>query len=71
MMLRKYLSSLFIFLPFILCASEPEMADVFRSNGKIYVVVVVISIIFAGITIYLIGLDRKIRRLEKKEEKQE
>lgn len=42
-----------------------EMADTFRSNGKIYVVVAVILAIFAGIIIYLIRLDRKISRLEK------
>jgi hypothetical protein len=42
-----------------------EMADVMRSNGKIYVVVAVILTIFAGIIIYLIRLDRKITKLEK------
>jgi CcmD family protein len=42
-----------------------EMADVMRSNGKIYVLVGVIAIIFAGITVYLISTDRKISKLEK------
>ncbi|MBD0332917.1 MAG: CcmD family protein [Chitinophagaceae bacterium] len=42
-----------------------EMADVMRSNGKIYVVVAVIITIFAGLVIYLIRLDNKITRLEK------
>lgn len=42
-----------------------EMADVMRSNGKIYVLVGVIVIIFAGITVYLINTDRKISKLEK------
>jgi hypothetical protein len=42
-----------------------EMADVMRSNGKIYVVVAVILTIFAGIIIYLIRLDRKMTKLEK------
>jgi hypothetical protein len=42
-----------------------SMADTFRSNGKIYVVVAVILTIFAGIIAYLIRLDRKITRLEK------
>lgn len=41
------------------------MADVMRSNGKIYVVVAVILTIFAGIILYLIRLDRKITKLEK------
>lgn len=43
----------------------PEMADQMRADGKIYVVVVVLATIFAGIFTYLIYLDRKITRLEK------
>jgi len=42
-----------------------EMADTFRSNGKIFVVVAVIVTIFAGIILYLIRLDRKLTKLEK------
>tara|TARA_R110002012_G_scaffold286864_2_gene478679 strand:+ start:2152 stop:2424 length:273 start_codon:yes stop_codon:yes gene_type:complete len=45
--------------------NEVEMADLMRSNGKIYVLVGVIVIIFAGITVYLISTDRKISKLEK------
>ena len=41
-----------------------EMADMMRSSGKIYVVVAVLSIIFIGITTYLILIDRKISKLE-------
>lgn len=43
-----------------------EMADGFRADGKIYVVIAVISTILAGISIYLINLDRKITNIEKK-----
>lgn len=42
-----------------------EMADAFRSNGKIYVVIAVILTIFAGLIIYLIRLDKKITKLER------
>ncbi|MGN6478102.1 MAG: CcmD family protein [Flavipsychrobacter sp.] len=45
--------------------AQPEMADTFRSQGKIYVVVLVLATIFAGIILYLVRLDRKISRLEK------
>jgi hypothetical protein len=45
--------------------NKVEMADTFRSNGKIFVVVAVIVTIFAGIILYLIRLDRKITKLEK------
>jgi len=45
-------------------AGSAEMADAMRSNGKIYVVVAVILVIFAGLILYLIRLDRKINKLE-------
>jgi CcmD family protein len=46
-------------------SNEPEMADAMRSNGKIYVVVLVLAAIFAGIIAYLVRLDLKIKKLEK------
>lgn len=46
-------------------AQAVEMADTMRSNGKIYVVVAVLSAIFVGIVVYLVMLDRKISKLEK------
>jgi uncharacterized membrane protein YdbT with pleckstrin-like domain len=45
---------------------EPQMADTFRSEGKIYVVIAVISIIFICLISYLIYIDMKLRKLEKK-----
>jgi K+-transporting ATPase A subunit len=42
-----------------------EMADKFRADGKIYVVVAVLTIILAGVLLFLIMLDRKLGRLEK------
>lgn len=46
-------------------AGTPEMADVLRQDGKIYVVVAVIAVVLAGLLVYLISLDRKLTRLEK------
>jgi tetrahydromethanopterin S-methyltransferase subunit D len=48
-----------------LAQEKPEMADVMRSNGKIYVVVAVCLTILVGLFIYVFLLDRKISRLEK------
>lgn len=42
-----------------------EMADTMRADGKIFVLVGIIAIVFAGITVYLISTDRKISKLEK------
>lgn len=44
-----------------------EMADIMRRDGKIYVVVAVILIIFIGIILYLVRLDSKISKLEKQQ----
>ena len=46
--------------------SDIEMADLMRSSGKIYVVVAVLSIVFIGIIGYLVHIDRKLTRLERK-----
>ena len=40
-----------------------DMADMMRENGKIYVVVGVIVIIFLGITFYAIRIDRKLSKI--------
>jgi CcmD family protein len=42
-----------------------EMADLMRSEGKIYVLVGIIVIVFVGIIVYLISTDRKISQIEK------
>lgn len=49
----------------LFAVNAPEMADSFRADGKIYVVVAVISIVFIGLATWLFRLDRKINRLEK------
>jgi CcmD family protein len=41
------------------------MADQMRSDGKIWVVVSVVTTIFVGIIFYLFLLDRKVSKLEK------
>lgn len=42
-----------------------EMADGIRSSGMIYVVVSVISVILAGLLLFLFSIDKKVRKLEK------
>jgi CcmD family protein len=67
MIYKSIISLLLAFLlPQIVFASEHVPGgDFFRSTGKINVVFAVILVIFAGIVIYLIRLDKKITRLEK------
>ena len=44
-----------------------EMADLMRSNGRIYVVVAVVLTILIGLILYVVRIDRKISKLEKGE----
>jgi multisubunit Na+/H+ antiporter MnhB subunit len=45
--------------------NKTEMADLMRSNGRIYVVVAVVVTILTGLILYLFRLDKKISKLEK------
>ena len=70
--MNKIIRSLWFVVCGLLCNSilfaqdaKPEMADMMRSNGKIYVVVAVCLTILVGLFIYVFLIDRKISRLEK------
>ena len=60
-------------IPFILCLlftltalGQGDQASpvIMRSHLKIYVVVAVLLIIFSGIVVYLLSLDRRLKKLE-------
>ncbi len=65
--MKKIISFLVVLLTsFNLFAQEEvQMADQMRADGKIWVVVGVIAIVFVGIIAYLVLLDRKISKIEK------
>lgn len=57
-----------------LLASPFASADnesLFYQEGKIYVVVAVLSIIFLGLAVYLIRLDMKVSKLEKRKNQED
>lgn len=63
----KYLITLSLFIVSLAAqAQEIEMADTMRSEGKIYVVVAVLTVILIGLIVYLISVDKKVSNLEKK-----
>ncbi len=45
--------------------TKVEMADIFRQDGKIYVVVAVVGTVLLGLIFYAISLDRRLGRLER------
>lgn len=59
------LANLVLFVATAAAQDKPEMADVMRSNGKIYVVVVVCLLILFGLIGYVFRIDRKLSKLEK------
>lgn len=42
-----------------------EMADTMRSEGKIYVVVALLASVFVGIAIYMLILERRVKKIER------
>ena len=68
---RFFLFILILFTSISLSAQslEPEMADAFRAEGKIYVVVAVCLIVLFGLIAYLTGIDRRLRKLEEMNKK--
>ena len=55
----SYVFSLIVFL------QDVTMADTLRSEGKIYVVVLIFLIILSGLFLYLYRLEKKIDSIEK------
>jgi len=71
--IQKHVASLAIailyFIPMLASAQsaqDVEMADTFRSDGKIYVVISIMVIILAGLFVYLFMIGKKVSDLEKK-----
>ena len=68
-MIKKIAVFIFLMVSFFAksqTASGPQMADAFRDNGKIYVVITVIAMIFIAIVLFLVILERKVKKLESK-----
>jgi CcmD family protein len=66
--MKKIISFLVVLLTSFNSFAQEEvpMADQMRADGKIWVVVAVIAIVFVGIIAYLVLLDRKITKIEKR-----
>jgi hypothetical protein len=58
--------NLFTFLLLAAQTGSPEMADALREDGKIWVVIGVMALIFIALAVYLFLLDRKVKKLEDK-----
>ncbi|MET4081666.1 CcmD family protein [Pedobacter sp. UYP30] len=66
--MKKVLFSLILMLASVQLFAQDnsiEMADRLRENGKIYVVVICVTIILIGLLLYLFSLDRRLKKIEK------
>ncbi|MBX3163957.1 MAG: CcmD family protein [Bacteroidetes bacterium] len=63
-MIKRFYTFLFVLISFFASAQTPQMADTFREEGKIYVVISVIGIVFIALVFFLIYLERKVKKLE-------
>lgn len=67
-MIKKLALLLFMCMTLLTQAQEatngPAMADNFRADGKIYVVIAVMTTIFICVIVYLAIIERKLKKLE-------
>jgi hypothetical protein len=67
--MRNWTTKLLPFFSILLLGSSAmakgvELVDAMRSEGKIYVVVAVLVIIFLVLMFYLFSIDKKVSKLE-------
>ena len=63
--MNKIIFYLLLTMSLITNAQDVEMADTFREDGKIYVVVGVVLLVLAGLIVYMIKVENRIKKLEK------
>jgi preprotein translocase subunit SecG len=66
-MIKTIFTCLLLCLTFLSHAQNAEMAERMREDGKIYVVIAVIGIIFAAIVIFLVTIERRLKKLEEED----
>lgn len=66
-MIKNVLSLLLVCIAGVTLAQNadgPQMADALRENGKIYIVISVIGLIFISLALFLVFIERKVKKLE-------
>ena len=70
-MTYRIILSMFMALSSLVTFGQVEMADDFRGEGKIYVVIAIILVLLIGFFFMLFKLDRKSKRLLKEIENED
>jgi hypothetical protein len=67
--MRKIILSMLLFLGFGSMLKASDAAQMLRANGKNNAVIAVLAIIFTGLIIWMVRLDRKVNRMEQEQKK--
>ena len=65
MKIRTLFTLLLLLIGFPAMCQEANLVDSFYASGKVYVVVAVLATVLIGIVIYLVMMERKLKRIEK------
>ena len=49
----------------LIASAQTDVVEMMDKDGKIYVVIATIAIIFAGLAIFLFLIDRRLKKIEK------
>ena len=49
----------------LIASAQTDVVEMMDKDGKIYVVIATIAIIFAGLAIFLFTIDRRLKKIEK------
>ncbi len=65
--MKKYILLLLLTFTAVFAKADTsvDLDEALRRDGKIYVVVSIICIIFIGLAVYLFTIDRRLKKIEK------
>ena len=49
----------------LMASAQNDVVEMMDKDGKIYVVIATIAIIFVGLAIFLFSIDRRLKKIEK------
>jgi len=49
----------------LIASAQTDVVEMMDKDGKIYVVIATIAIIFVGLAIFLFSIDRRLKKIEK------
>ena len=63
--MKKIVFLMLLLLSNLFASAQTDVVEMMDKDGKIYVVIATIAIIFAGLAIFLFSIDRRLKKIEK------